>query len=88
MMPEKIPAGLVPADPAAAAVSVRVRLPSATLPAPDSVVIEAPAVVAEISSVPLAAIDTPLEVAMLPMPDSASVAVPAGGLGAIVVRPV
>ena len=62
MTPEKVPAP---------AVSVSVSVPRVTPPAPDSVLIEAPAVVAEISKVPASA--TPLDVAIEPEPDSASV---------------
>ena len=54
----------------AALVSVSVWLPSVTMPAPDRFLIEAPAVVAEMSKVPLSI--TPLELAMLPAPDRAS----------------
>jgi hypothetical protein len=86
MPPEKMPAGDVPFGPAAAAVRVRNWLPSTTDPLPDSVVIEAPEVVPEMSNVPFVATDTPLDVAMLPLPVSAKVAVPV--VGAIVVRPV
>jgi hypothetical protein len=56
--------------------SVSVSAPSMTalLATPESVVIVAPAVVAEISNTPAAlATFTPLELAMLPAPDNASV---------------
>ena len=52
-------------------VSVSVCAPSVTVPLPDSVMIEAPGVVAEMSNVPSSA--TSLELAMVPAPDSASV---------------
>ena len=52
-------------------VSVRVRAPSVTPPAPDSVAIEAPEVVPEISKVPASA--TPLDVAIEPEVNSANV---------------
>ena len=55
----------------ATTVAVSVWLPKATVPLPDSVVIDAPALVLEISNVPLSL--TPLDVAMLPLPDSARV---------------
>ncbi len=60
-----------PANAPEALVSVSVRLPSATVPVPDRFLIAAPAVVAEMSNAPLAI--TLLELAMLPVPDSASV---------------
>ena len=62
---------MIPAKVSLAAVSVRVLVPSVTAPLPDNVLIEAPAVVPEISKVPLSA--TPLEAAILPEPVSASV---------------
>ena len=61
--PDRVPAALL---------SVSVCEPSVTVPAPDSVVIVAPEVVPEIFNVP--ASETPEEAAMLPAPDSASVA--------------
>src|SRR6185503_10500288 len=60
--PSKLPLALV---------SVKLFAPSATVPLPVNVVIEAPAVVPEISNVPLLA--TPLDAATLPAPDRASV---------------
>ena len=62
MMPAKVVAPLL---------IVSVLVPSVTAPLPDNVLIEAPAVVPEISKVPLSA--TPLEAAMLPEPLSAKV---------------
>ncbi len=55
----------------AALVTLRVRLPRTTLPAPATSRMLAPLVVAEMSKVPLAV--TRLDVAMPPLPDSASV---------------
>ncbi len=71
---------IAPSKPLLPAVNVSVLLPSATLPPPDSVVIDAPFVVPEMSRTP--SFTTPLDAAMLPVPCSASV--PA----AIVVVPV
>ena len=62
MLPEKV---------LAAWVSVSVWLPNATLPAPDRVWIDAPALVPDRSNVPASA--TPEELAIDPLPASASV---------------
>ena len=69
------PSAITPLKVVLALLSVRVWAPSLTLPTPapllDKVLIDAPALVPEISKVPLAA--TLLEVAMLPVPVNASV---------------
>jgi hypothetical protein len=88
MTPAKLPAGFEPSDPAPPAVTVSVWLPSTTEPRPASVVIEAPVLVPEMSNVPPVATNTSLEVAMLPLPINARLAVPPTGLGAIAVTPV
>jgi hypothetical protein len=90
MTPKKVPAGFDPSAPAAPAVIVRVWPPSTTEPLalPESVVMEAPAVVPEMSNVPPLSINTMLDVATLPLPNSARVALPPAGLGMIAVMPV
>jgi hypothetical protein len=85
------PSAMPPENVVEPLVIVSVCAPSATLPdwpAPESakVMIEAPAEVCEMSNVPPVAIATLLEVAMLPAPVSASVAL--APEGAIVVAPV
>ena len=69
------PSAITPLKVVLALLSVRVWAPSLTLPTPapllDKVLIDAPALVPEISKVPLAA--TLLEVAMLPVPLKAKV---------------
>ena len=69
------PSAITPLKVVLAAVIMRVLDPSLTLPTPapllDKVLIDAPALVPEISKVPLAA--TLLEVAMLPVPLKAKV---------------
>ena len=69
------PSAITPLKVVLALLSVRVWAPSLTLPTPapllDKVLIDAPALVPEISKVPLAA--TLLEVAILPLPLKAKV---------------
>lgn len=62
---------IVPLNVPAAFASVSVRPPRATMPEPVNALMVAPEVVPEISNVPL--FTTPLEAAMLPAPDNASV---------------
>ena len=72
MTPPPIPE-IVPEKVVDALVRVSVLLPSATLPLPLSVMIEAPEPVAEMLNVPGPATLTSLESSMFPLPESANV---------------